>query len=56
MVTGLDTKQVVSFEELLMLQVVSQGALIKLLIEKGIFTKGKFLDMVTVVNREVKGK
>jgi len=31
-------------------------ALIRLLIEKGIFTKEEFLDMVKVVNREMKGK
>jgi hypothetical protein len=39
MAISLDPKQVVSFEELLMPQVVQQEALTKLLVEKGIFTK-----------------
>ena len=56
MATGLDPKQVVPFEELLMSQVVSQDALIRLLIEKGIFTKEEFLDMVRVVDQEMKRK
>ena len=46
MATSLDPKQLVSFEELLMSQVVSQDALIRLLIEKGLFTKEEFLEMV----------
>ena len=54
MVTPLDSKQLVSFEELLMSQVVSQDALIRLLIEKGIFTKEEFLEIVKVVDREMK--
>ena len=48
MTTALDPKQIVSFEELLMSQVVQQEALTKLLIEKGIFTKEEFLEMVKV--------
>ena len=39
MATLLDPKQVVSFEELLMSQVVQQEALTSVLVEKGIFTK-----------------
>jgi hypothetical protein len=39
-------KQVVSFEELLMSKVVQQEALTRLLMEKGIFTKEEFLEMV----------
>jgi hypothetical protein len=39
MSTVLDPKQVVSFEELLMSQVVQQEALTRLLVEKGIITK-----------------
>jgi hypothetical protein len=54
MATPLDPKQVVSFEELLMSQVVQQEALIRLLIEKGIFTKDEFIEMVKVVDRERK--
>jgi hypothetical protein len=42
MATALDPKQIVSSEELLMSQVVSQEAVIRLLIEKGIFTKEEF--------------
>jgi hypothetical protein len=47
-------RQIVSFEELLMSQVVSQEALIRLLVEKGIFTKEEFSEMVRVVDREIK--
>ena len=53
MAIGLGSKQVVSFEELLMSQVVQQEALTRLLVEKGIFTKEEFLEMVGVVNREM---
>ena len=56
MATSLDPKQLVSLEELLMSQVVSQDALIRLLIEKGIFTKEEFLEMVKVVDREMKSR
>ena len=38
MATGLDPKQIVSFEELLMSQVVFQEAVIRLLVEKGIYS------------------
>jgi hypothetical protein len=54
MATPLDPKQIVSFEELLMSQVVQQEALTRLLVEKGIFTKEDFLKMVKVVNGEMK--
>jgi uncharacterized protein YqgQ len=56
MAIGLDPKQVVSFEELLMSQVVQQEALTRLLVERGIFTKEEFLEMVRVVNQEMKRK
>jgi uncharacterized protein YqgQ len=56
MAIPLDPKQVVSFEELLMSQVVQQEALTRLLVEKGIFTKKEFLEMVKVVSREMKRK
>jgi len=36
--------------------VVQQEALTRLLVKKGIFTKGEFLEMVTIVNREMKRK
>ena len=51
---ALDPKQIVSFEELLMSQVVQQEALTRLLIEKGIFTREEFLGMVKTVNLKVK--
>jgi uncharacterized protein YqgQ len=54
MATHLDSKQVVSFEELLMSQVVQKEALTRLLVGKGIFTKEEFLEMVRVVHREMK--
>jgi hypothetical protein len=46
MATLLDPKQMVSFGELLMSQVVHQEALIQLLIKKGIFSKKEFLETV----------
>jgi hypothetical protein len=52
--TPLEAKQIVSFEELLISQVVQQEALIRLLIEKGIFTKNEFLEMIRVVDGEMK--
>jgi hypothetical protein len=54
MAIPLDPKQIVSSEELLMAQVVSQEAVIRLLVEKGIFSKEEFLEMVEVVNLEIK--
>ena len=42
MAIALDPKQIVSSEQLLMSQVVSQEALIRLLVEKGIFSKEEF--------------
>ena len=56
MAIALDFKQLISFEELLMSQVVQQEALTRLLIMKGIFTKEEFLEMVKVVNKEMKRK
>lgn len=53
MAIGLDPKLVVSSEELLMSQVVSQEAVIRLLVDKGVFTKEEFLKMVNVVNLEM---
>ena len=54
MAIPLDPKQVVSFEELLISQVVQQEALTRLLIEKGLFTKEELLETVKVVNQEMK--
>jgi len=49
-------QEVVSFKELLMSQVVQQKALTRLLVEKGIFTKQEFLEMVRVANQGIKRK
>jgi hypothetical protein len=54
MAIGLDPKQVVRSEELLMSQVVQQEALTRLLIMKGLFTKEEFFEMVRVVDQEMK--
>jgi hypothetical protein len=43
MAAGLDSKQVVSLEELLMSQVLRQEALTRLLLEKGILKSKNFL-------------
>ena len=53
---GFDPKQIVSFEELLMSQVVAQEVLTRLLIVKGIFTKDEFMEMVKAVDQEGKKK
>jgi len=54
MAISLDPTQIVTSEELLMSQVVSQEALIRLLVQKGIFNREEFLKMVNVVNLDVK--
>jgi len=46
----------VSFEELLMSQVIHTEALTRLLVENGIFSKEGFLETVKVVDREMKRK
>ena len=51
---ALNSKQIVSSEELLMSQVVQQEALTRLLVEKGIFTKEEFLDTLRVVDKGMK--
>ena len=53
---GFDPKQIVSFEELFMSQVVAQEVLTRLLIVKGIFTKDEFMEMVKAVDKETKKK
>jgi hypothetical protein len=42
--------------EVLLSQVVTQEALTRLLVEKGMFTKEEFLDKVKVVDQEMKRK
>jgi len=56
MAEPLNSKEVVSFEELLISQVVQQEALTRLLVEKGISTEKEFLEVVKVVNRKMKIK
>jgi hypothetical protein len=53
MAVKLNDKQIVSFEELLMSQVVSQEALTRVLVKKGILTKEELLNMVGVADREM---
>ena len=54
MAIGLDAKQIISFEELLMSQVVQQEALTRLLLEKGVISMEEFLEVVRIVNLEMK--
>ena len=52
MAIPLDPKQVVSFEELLLSQIIQQETLTRLLVEKGIFSKEEFLERVWGVDRK----
>jgi hypothetical protein len=54
MAFGLDPKQIVLNDELLLSQVVSQEAVLRLLVERGIFSKEEFWEMVEVVSLEIK--
>jgi hypothetical protein len=56
MAIALDPKQIVSSEELLTSQGVSQESIIRLLVQRGIFTKEEFLKMVNVVNLDIAKK
>jgi len=53
MVIAFDPNQIVLNDELLMSQVVSQKAVIRSLVEKGIFSKEEFLKMAKPVNLEI---
>lgn len=53
MAIALDPKQIVSSKQLITSLLVSQDAVIRLLVEKGIFTKEEFLEMVKVANLEI---
>ncbi len=55
MASALDPKQIVLNDELLLSQVVSQEAMIRLLVAKGIFTKEEFVQKVEEVNLEIAG-
>jgi hypothetical protein len=54
MAIALNPKKIVLNDELLLSQMVSNEAVIRLLIEKGIFNKEEFLEMVRVVDKEMK--
>jgi hypothetical protein len=54
MAIALDPKQIVLNDELLLSQVISQEAIIRLLVQKGIFTKEEFVEMVEGVDREMR--
>ncbi len=56
MASRIDPKQIVLNDELLLSQVVSQEAIIRLLVEKGIVSKEEFLEMVKVVNPDIPKK
>jgi hypothetical protein len=51
-----DKVQIVPFEEHLISQLTSQEALTRLLVEKGLFTKEEFLEIIKVVNQGIKRK
>jgi transketolase N-terminal domain/subunit len=54
MAIALDPKQIVLNDELLMSQGVSEEAIIRLLVKKGIFSKEEFLETVEVVNLKMR--
>ena len=56
MVEKLDQDQLVSFEELLISNSIQIDAVTQLLIEKGIFTKEEFFDMLKQVQMAYKSK
>jgi len=53
MAIALDPAEIVSKDELLMSQVVSHEAVIRLLVKKGVITKKEFLEMVERVKLEM---
>jgi hypothetical protein len=56
MAIAIDPKQIVLNDELLLSQVVAQEAVIRLFVEKGIFTKAEFLEMANAVNLDIAKK
>jgi hypothetical protein len=56
MAEKLDPSELVSFKELLMANSMQVDAVTQLLIEKGIFTKEDFFDMLKQVQMEYKSK
>ena len=56
MAEKLDQDQLVTFEELLISNSIQIDAVTQLLIEKGIFAKAEFFDMLKKVQMEYKSK
>ncbi len=56
MAEKLDTRQVATFEELLMTVLYEQEALRRVLVQKGLLTNEEVLEEVKVVRREMEGK
>jgi hypothetical protein len=56
MAIGIDPKQIILNDEVLLSQVISQEAIIRLFVGKEIFSKNELLEMVNVVDREMKWK
>jgi len=55
MAEKLDPKEVVSFEDLLMSNTITQEAIIRLLVEKGIVSKDEILEKIMEVRKEEAG-
>ena len=56
MAEKLDPSELVSFKELLMANSIQVDAITQLLIEKGVFTKEEFFDMLKQVQMDYKSK
>jgi len=56
MAKKLDPSELVNFKELLMANSMQVDAIAQLLIEKGVFTKEEFFDMLKRVQMEYKSK
>ena len=56
MAEQLDPNELVGFKELLMANSMQVDAIAQLLIEKGVFTKGEFFDMLKQVQMAYKSK
>ena len=56
MAEKLDPKELVNFKELLMANSMQVDAIAQLLIEKGVFTKEEFFDMLKQVRMEYQSK
>ena len=54
MAVKLNQKEIVTFEELLMSNVIEQEALVNLLVKKGIITKEEFLEEIRKVDQDHK--